>query len=267
MDLNLICQTLLSFVVSGVWIACATWVAERVGSRIGGLVGNLPSKLLVTLVFLALVHDEAFAIGAARAVPTGMLINAIFLFTFVLIVPLGLRVSVPASLLLWFGLAVTAEHFQIASFGLSILFYLIVTLLAYSFLEFVVHIPVVEGKRRPTSPRSMLFRGVFAGGVVGATVFLSPFVGTYWSGLLATFPAVMLTSMTILTLAGGPGLARATGKVMLFASTNIIVFTLAIIWSYPVMGLAVGTLVSFAVSAVWVALLHPLVKRLEPAAS
>lgn len=264
---QLLVHTLISFLVSGAWIAAVTLVAERVGSRIGGLIANLPSKLLVTLVFLALVNDEAFAIGAARAVPMGMLINALFLFVFVLVVPRGLPAGLGVSLLLWFGLAVTAERFQLASLGLGIASYLVVTLLTYGFLEFALNIPLVAGRRKPAAKRSMLYRGLFAGGVVGSTVFLSPFVGTYWSGLLATFPAVMLTSMTILTLAGGPSLARATGKVMLLASTNIIVFTLVVVWSYPVVGMPIGTVVSFLAAAVWVWLLNPLVRRLEPARS
>ncbi|MFO7769647.1 MAG: hypothetical protein R6W82_11925 [bacterium] len=262
MDPQYLVRVLLSFLVAGVWITGSTWLAERMGSRIAGLIANLPSKLLVTLVFLAVVHDPGFAVDTTRAVPMGMTINAFYLFLFVLLLPLGLPLTLLLTTGFWAGMAVAAERIHLEALGPSILLYLAATALTWGLLEFTLHIPAVEGTRRRYGPLSFLYRGLFAGTVVAATVFISAFVGTYWTGLFSTFPAVMLTTMTILTLAGGPRLARATGKVMLLASTNIIVFSLAVIAAYPRLGVAAGTLLSFLAAALWVWLLNPLVRRL-----
>ena len=262
MDTDYLYRVLLSFLVAGIWISGATWLAERLGSRIAGLIANLPSKLLVTLVFLAVVQDPSFAVETTRAVPVGMTINAFYLFLFVLLLPLGLPRTLLLTTCFWLGTAVLAEHIHLEALLPSVLLYLAATVLTWGLLEFVLHIPAVPGSRRRYGPRSFLYRGLFAGTVVAATVFVSEFVGSYWTGLFSTFPAVMLTTMTILTLAGGPRLARATGKVMLLASTNIIVFSLAVIATYPRLGVAAGTVLSYGAAAVWVWLLNPLVRRL-----
>jgi len=251
----------LSFLVSGIWIAGATRLAERLGSRIGGLVANLPSKLLVSLVFVSLVQDPSFAVAAARAVPVGMLINSVFLFLFIVTVPRGLHLALPVSLGAWLVLAWAAEGLRIEHFGLGVVLYLVVTLVAWSSLEYRAGIPELPGRRLFRTAADLVVRGIFAGGVVGATVLLARFIGSYWTGLLATFPAVMLTTMVILTISGGPGLARATGKVMLFASTNILVFAGLVILLYPRLGMPLGTLLAFLAAAGWVALLHPVLDR------
>lgn len=262
MDTNYLYRVLLSFLVAGGWIAGATWLAERLGSRIAGLIANLPSKLLVTLVFLAVVQGPSFAVDTTRAVPAGMTINAFYLFFFILLLPLGLPRTLLLTTCFWLGAAVLAEHIHLEALLPSVLLYLAATVLTWGLLEFVLHIPAVPGRRRRYGPRSFLYRGLFAGTVVAATVFVSEFVGSYWTGLFSTLPAVMLSTMTILTLAGGPHLARATGKVMLLASTNIIVFSLAVIATYPRLGVAAGTVLSYGAAAVWVWLLNPLVRRL-----
>ena len=43
-------KVLISFVVAGIWIAGATLLAERFGSKIGGLITNLPSNILISLI-------------------------------------------------------------------------------------------------------------------------------------------------------------------------------------------------------------------------
>jgi hypothetical protein len=257
-------RVVISFLVAGVWIAGSTRLAERLGSRIGGLVANLPSKLLVSLVFVSLVQDTSFAVTAARAVPVGMLINSVFLFLFIVTVSKGLRLALPVSLGAWLVLAWAAEGLRIQHFGLGVVLYLVVTLVAWSGLEFRAGIPELPGRPMSRSLAEMIFRGLFAGGVVGATVLLARFIGAYWTGLLATFPAVMLTTMVILYFSGGPGLAQATGKVMLFASTNILVFAGVVILTYPGLGMPLGTLLAFLAAAGWVALLHPVLEGMHP---
>ncbi len=50
MESALLLKTVVSFVVAGVWIGGFTLLAERLGSKKGGLLGNLPSTILIALV-------------------------------------------------------------------------------------------------------------------------------------------------------------------------------------------------------------------------
>ena len=102
-------------------------------------------------------------------------------------------------------------------------------------------------------------RALFGGSVVGGTTFLAGFAGTYWVGLFSTFPAVMLCNMIILTRSQGKTFARAFGRVMIIASTNIIIYAYGISVTYPSLGVVPGTILSFSLSCIWIVLLYPLI--------
>jgi len=263
MENVLLLKTVVSFFVAGVWIGGFTLLAERLGSKRGGLLANLPSTVLVALVFVALVRDARFAAEATDAVPIGMLIDTVFLSVFILLLKYGLVRAAVSSLSVWFVLAYFAQRLHLSNIVFNILIYVVVALGVYVFLEYGVGIPARGRSRKRYTVGSLLVRVFFAGGVVAGTTVISSFAGTYWVGLFSTFPAVMLSSMVILTVNQGVEFARATGKVMILSSTNIIVYALGVSVTYPVLGVLFGTIVSFITAFLWVLLLHPVIQRLS----
>ncbi len=256
-------KVITSFIVAGIWIGGATLLAERLGSKKGGLISNLPATILVALVFVALVHNPTFAAQATDAVPIGMLIDTLFLLVFILLLKYGLKKTVLLSLSTWFVLAFLANRIHLSNIGLNIILYLIVAVCAFLLLEYGVKIPAKGKNWKKYSPGSLLIRALFAGSVVAGTIIISTFAGTYWVGLFSTFPAVMLSTMVILTVNQGIDFARATGKIMILSSTNIIIYAFGVSFTYPKLGVFFGTIVSFGLAFLWVLLLHPLIKRLS----
>ncbi|MBN1224817.1 MAG: DUF3147 family protein, partial [Candidatus Aminicenantes bacterium] len=45
-------KLVLSFFVGGAWVAAATLIADKYGTKIGGIIIGLPSTLLVSLFFI-----------------------------------------------------------------------------------------------------------------------------------------------------------------------------------------------------------------------
>lgn len=256
----MIIKAIISFVVAGLWIGGFTLLAERLGSKKGGLLANLPSTILIALIFVALVQDARFAASATGAVPIGMLIDTLFLLVFILMVKFGLVKAVLVSLSTWVLLAILAQKIHSTNIMVNILFYFIIAAAAYLLLEYAVNIPAQGKSKKKYTTGSFLIRVLFAGSVVAGTTIISSFAGTYWVGLFSTFPAVMLSSMVILTVNQGADFARATGKIMILSSTNIIIYALGVSLTYPSIGVVLGTIVSFAVAFLWVMLLHPLVQ-------
>ncbi|HET6403188.1 MAG TPA: hypothetical protein VFH78_00960 [Candidatus Thermoplasmatota archaeon] len=248
-------------VVAGLWISAATLLAERLGTRAGGLVGNLPSNILVALVFVALTQGVGFVARATLAVPIGMSIDALFLVAFVLLLPRGLPLAVAGSLALWLALALVAQQVAYEALAGSLLLFALVTAGSFWILERRVR--SVPGTRRPYGPREVALRAAFAGTVVGGTVLLAGLLGAYWTGLLGTFPAVLLSTLVILARKQGADFARATGKVLVLGSTNIVVYALVVRWAYPALGVAWGTLLGLAAALAWVAMLRPLLRRVS----
>ena len=61
MDYTFWYKLLLSFLVGGCWVTLTTIIAEKFGSKIGGLLGGLPSTIVVSLLFIGLTQNAEVA--------------------------------------------------------------------------------------------------------------------------------------------------------------------------------------------------------------
>jgi hypothetical protein len=251
-------QVLLSVLVAGVWITSTTVISERLGSKLGGMISNLPSTILVSLLFIGITQGTDFAARASVTVPLGMTLCTLFLFVFIILVPRSLPLALVAGLATWAGFAILSSFFQGSGRVVWTVLYFVVSITTYLVAEKVIRIPSAPKTQRKHSPYKIIIRALFAGGVVGSAVIASSTGNAFWTGLFATFPAVMLSSMVILTLSAGHHFARALGKIMLLASTNIVVYGFCAGYFFPIIGLTWGTIASYAVAATWVAVLKPL---------
>ncbi|MCU0614911.1 MAG: hypothetical protein MUD09_07470 [Desulfobacterales bacterium] len=128
-------------------------------------------------------------------------------------------------------------------------------------LEKIVGIPSAEKSGKRYSPGQIMLRALFAGALVAGVILAARVVPPYWVGILATFPAVLLPTMIILTRNQNAAFARATGKILVLSSTNIVVFGVAVYYTFPVVGIVGGALISFLCSFCWVWLFMPIVRK------
>jgi len=254
-------QLILSVVVSGIWITLATMVSEKMGTKLGGMIANLPSTILTSLLFIGITQTPEFAAEATVTVPLGMFLSTMFLYVFISLAGKSLATALGAGLGTWILLALLASLFQETSRVVWTLLYFSGAIGTYLLAEKVLKIPSMGKIKKHYSVRQLLFRALFAGSVVGASVLIARTGSAFWAGLFASFPATMLSAMVILTVSAGPPFARGTGKIMLLASTNIVIYSFVAGYVFPLTGLWVGTLISYAAAALWVWFLKPLFDR------
>ena len=85
--------------------------------------------------------------------------------------------------------------------------------------------------------------------MIAGVVLVAKLGGPIVGGLLATFPTVMLSTLILNHLNHGRAFASAVLKSMTVSGTlNVTLFLTAVRYLYPLCGLALGTLVSFALS-------------------
>lgn len=257
MDEIFILRVCFSFVIAGLWIAFATLLAERLGSKIGGLLTNLPSNILISLIFIALVNDTAYVIRAIPGIPVGMTINTVFLFVFISFLDRGLPTACITSLLAWLFLALIAAYFNFTHLFLNIFIYLLVTVGIFLWLEKAAYIPSVAKSSKKYTRSQILIRALFAGSIVASVIIVSKIFNPYITGIFSTFPAVLLSTMAILVLNQSTAFAKATGKILVLSSSNIVVYGIAVYFTFSTLGIALGTLFSFFIAFLWVWLLHP----------
>lgn len=263
MDFDIILHIALAFVVAGLWISLASLAGERLGSRLGGLIANLPSNILVSLLFMALTQGPGYAAKAAGSIPVGMAVDTLFLLAVVAALRWGLVPALAAGLAAWFASAALAVALPPLSPAWSIALYAAVCAASFAFADLVLKVRAVPKKAVPFKPSTILVRALFAGAIVAGAVAAAQFAPPYLTGIIAVFPAVLLSTMTILTRAQGNDFARATGKVLILSSSNIIVYGVAVALLFPAIGPWWGTLCAFAAAVAYVALLLPISRRIR----
>ncbi len=255
-------KTAASFVTAGIWIAGSTMLAEKLGSKIGGLIANLPSNILVSMIFVALSQDRFFAAEAVRTLPLGMAANTIFIFVMIISLRYGILLSALLGLLGWLAAILAAGKAGYSGWTGGIIIYLAVMFITFLIAEYVLKIPSAPRIPKAYRPYQILIRALFAGSIVAGTVVVAQLAGPFWTGLFASFPAVLLSTLVILAVNQSPQFARAAGKILLVSSSNIVVYIVMLHLTYPPLGIALGTVISFIASVVWVALMRPLLSKI-----
>jgi hypothetical protein len=254
----------LSFVIAGLWIAAVTLLGERLGVRRAGLIANLPSNILISLIFVALTKGDAFAASLTAGIPMGMLIDTIFLVVFMFTLSRGTWQALGLALLAWgISASIVVGLIPPLGFWTAAAVYLVVALLAFWLAT--ARLPPSTPKKKPVSFswRILGLRAFFAGGVVAGSVSLAQVAPPYMTGVLATFPAVLSSTMVILSMSQGPDFARATGRVLVLSSTNIVVYAAVAGLAFPLFGPWLGTLAAFAASFLYILLLGKVIERLR----
>jgi hypothetical protein len=254
----------LSFVVAGSWIAGTTMIGERLGSKRAGLITNLPSNILISMLFMALTTGPGYAAASTRGVPGGMLVDLIFILVFMLVVPRGLVAAILSALFVWLLSAILLlVVLPPLSLAVSVTAYVVVTVACFLIADRLLGIKVVPKKTVAFSWGHVAIRALFSGGIVAGAVTVAQFAPPYMTGVVATFPAVLSSTLVILTLSQGPDFVRATGKMLLISTSNILVFAAVVGWTFVGLGPWLGTLLAFFAALAYIAFLIPLTARIR----
>ncbi|MCX7028348.1 MAG: hypothetical protein NT061_12895 [Spirochaetes bacterium] len=254
----------LSFVVAGLWISAATLAGERLGVRRAGLITNLPSNILISLLFVALTKGTDFAVNLTAGVPMGMLIDTIFLVVFMAALRYGTWPALGAALAAWIlSAALVVGILPPLGFWTASAIYVVFALLLFRLVTAILPSKTPEKKPVTFSWKVLSIRAFFAGSVVAGAVSLAQVAPPYMTGVLATFPAVLSSTIVILSLSQGPDFARATGRILVLSSTNIVVYAAVAGLFFPIAGPWLGTLAAFAAAFLYIFLLGKLIQRLR----
>ena len=253
----------LCFGVGGVWVTLSTILSERFGSKVGGLIGGLPSTSLVALLFIGLTQSADMAAASSAVVPLAQAANGAFMLVFLLLVHRGLWRAIALALLTWFlgalFLVKTVPHGLGWSVGIWIASVMVVGLA----VEKGMHLPSTGGRSIRYSLAQLLSRAGFGGAVIAFAVLMGRLGGPAYGGLFATFPALFLSTLILSHHSGGVDFCRAVAKSILFSGLITVPFyALLVRFSYPAWGLAWGTAAAMAGSAVVAYGTYGLIRRL-----
>lgn len=252
MDSIFLVKLALSFVVGGVWLTLVTVIAEKFGTKLGGVIGGLPTTIVMALFFIGWTQTPLIASQATTVIPIVMGINSVFIAVYVLLSRFNFYLSVAVSLIVWFLLALALVLLEFDNFVYSLIGLAVLLLSCYYVLKKWGPDIEAEGERKTQyTGYQLLLRGILSGAIIAFAVIIAKVGGPLLGGIFAVFPAVMLSVMIITYLAQGKSFSRQTMKVLMVSGAiNVSLYGILVRYAYLFVDLVTGTLIAFAISLI-----------------
>lgn len=243
----LLVHVLVGFVAGGLFVALCSLAAEHAGVEIGGLIAGFPSTAVVTLLMVALAESPQRAVEETTFVPAALGLNCILMAAF----GLGARFGGPFALLLslgtWILLAALSVTWVPRQLGWTL------AQLGAGFLVGWMLTPGATTKSSPASkppPWSLgqaAMRTTLGGCVVAIGIALSALGGPDLGGVATGFPAAGFSTLAIVSWSRGTSFAVGLLRpMMLSGSIIILIYALLVRWTYPTLGIWIGTATALA---------------------
>jgi hypothetical protein len=224
------------------WITLTTISAERFGSKVGGLIGGMPSTVVIALLFIGLTQSPQIAAQATTVMPLAQGLNGLFVLTFMLLSSYGLWASLVSSLFLWFFQSSLLYLLDIQSFWISLLGWLILLVFCYLAVEKLMKVSSHGRLIISYPPSQLVWRALFGGGIIAFAIFMGKIGGPLLGGIFSSFPAMFLSTLVITYKASGPSFSRSVGKSLLISGLiNVPLYEIMVRFLYPLIGLGLGT--------------------------
>lgn len=237
-------KVILSFFVGGVYAIGATVIADKLGSKIGGLISALPSTVLFGLLFIAWTQSVQVSVSAMTIVPATIGLACVYLVTYVTLVKKNVWLAVLVAGLIWAVFAYGLLALHVTNLFLSILIFCVFFCIAYVFINHIYTIPAKQGNKITYTTKILLLRGIISGGVVAFSVLMAKIGGPVLGVMFSTFPAMFTSTVLITYFSHGHEFSSAMGKSSLFGWISSLIFTIVAYYSLLPLGVFFGTLLA-----------------------
>jgi uncharacterized membrane protein (GlpM family) len=246
---SLLLQTVVPFVLSALIVVIITVIAERYGTKVGGILGTLPSTIVIAFLFIAITNSISFAVESVSIVPAEMGINLIFLMLFAVLAYKSFKIAIIGSLGVWIVLSTILFFSNLTSLPVALSVYIIALFATFITLENGIKISSIGRRHVQYSALKILMRGVIAGFVIAISVVLSNLSASL-SGIFSVFPAIFLSTMVISYREHGPDFVGGMAKSMIFGTPSVTSYAVAIYYLYPRIGIIWGSLFAYCIGII-----------------
>ena len=246
-------KVVISFVVGFIWITTTSVFAEKLGSRLGGLIAGIPATMVVALFFMGLFQGVPFVVASTNNIPLVVALNSLFVVAFIFFSKKYKSLtSLGYAICFWFLLLYSTLRITIQSFPVLVgVSFLIVGLSAF-LLENWFSIPIHGSKKIIYTTRDIFMRGLLGGGTIALALSLSRVFGPTIGGVFASFPALTVAMIIIISKTQTKEFLHSLLKNFIISGTiNVILFVIAIRFTYPLLGIYIGTCIAMFISCVY----------------
>src|SRR3989338_2801745 len=244
-DYVFLLKVLLSFIVGGAIISLFISIGERLDAKKSGLLIGLPITSAIGLFFIGLTQSPEAAAEAATIMPITLAAGLIFLFVFFkLYGRIGLVKSLVASAIVFCLISAIFAYFSYTNIFINAAIYIAFAISAYLYAKKFPEkrASIIAGKDE------IIARAVFAGFIVAVAVVAAKAFGAQWGGISAAFPATYVSTMYIAVKSNGIDFAKSLVKWLPFGLTGSLAYYFVVYYSYPGLGLFMGTAIAYIIA-------------------
>ena len=256
----LILHLILAFTVGGAWVSSATLIAERYGSRLGGLIGGLPAISVFSFLFIGLNQSPETAAQATVVFPLALSFTMTFLLVYAIVSKRGFPVAFLSALLVWAILSAATAFLNLRNLFFSVAVFLLVGTFIFYILKVGMKLPPVGGALIAQSLALVAFRAIVGGGIIAVAVLSSQLGGPELGGIASSFPAIFSLTLFFTYRTRGILFSRALTKPLLIsAGLTAFPYSLLVGYLYLILGVEIGTIAASLCLAPLVVLAHFLI--------
>ncbi len=259
--MDLTYQIFLPFILSASIVILITIIAEKYGTKLGGIIGTLPSTIIIAYIFIALNKGIIFASNSVAVVPAEMGVNLIFICIFAVLAYRTTAVALIGSFFIWIILSIILLFLNTNSIYLSLVIFIVFMISTFTILEKKFKIKSQNKRIIHYTPLKILFRGILTGTIITISVLLSN-INEVLSGIFSVFPAIFTSTMIITLREHGPNFSAGIAKSMIFGSSSVVSYAVAIYFLYPIYSIFWGSIFSFIISVIVTLIILKLRKKI-----
>ncbi|WP_286340302.1 hypothetical protein [Ferrimonas sp. YFM] len=243
----LLVAKVLAAVIAVVGLA---WIAERSGPRLAGVLSGYPLGTAIVLFFYGVEHGPEFAAEAALYGQLGLAATTGYCLVYTLSAqgaeakawrPMGVAILALVSF------ALLAQSMPpIGAAGA-----LVAAAVALLAIRITRRVPEPEFVAVKAGPMMIWGRALLAAVIVVVITALAHWLPQSLAGVMAAFPVTLFPLMLLLQLEYGNRPVAVLAKHYPFGVGSLIVYGLSVWVSYPMLGVLLGTLASFAAATLY----------------
>jgi hypothetical protein len=261
MDTIFILKLLLSFVVGSLWITIGTVLAEKYGTKIGGLVAGLPSTILISLFFIAWTQSTHVAVDTTTIVPIIGAVNCLFIIIYIALLRINFWIALGGAFIVWFLLSFGIVVSGFNSFLISLISYVCLVFVSHFVVEKGLKVKSESGKQIHYSSALIFFRALFSGLVIVLAVVVTKVGGPLLGGMFVMFPAMFVGMIFMTYYSRGAAFSAAVMKSSILGAISVVIYGIVVRYTYIPLGLIGGTASSILVSLASSYLIHGYIAR------
>lgn len=249
---NMIGLIFIKVLITVVIVVGLSVIAEHVGPRVAGLLSGYPLGAAIALFFYGLEISPEFASESSIYTMLGLISIAGFAFIYYLstlsFTRFPILMASLVSVIGFFCVSWLLHHLNLGKVGT-----VVVTVLAIvSFIYLFRKIPDERIENRVVFTfKVLVLRAFIAASFIVVITGTAKVVGSTWAGLFSAFPTTFFPLILIMHSTYDKKHVHTIIKNFPIGLGSLVVYSISVSFSYPALGIYIGTAVSFAAATLY----------------